>query len=248
MSMPEDKLPPGFAPGPADAMLRRLGRLSFGPPVAYVYNPLEYARRGFETYCRRFGRAPKQVVLVGMNPGPWGMAQTGVPFGEVDAVANWMKIDPGLQDLPRQHPKKPVLGLDCPRREVSGKRLWSWVRSRFGTPEAFFGRFFVVNYCPLMFLDEAGRNLPLDKLPAAARRPLLEICDQALADWIGYLEPEFVVGIGNFAHGRIAAALEGLPLTIGRITHPSPANPRANRGWAGAVEAELARMGVMPLK
>ncbi len=236
---------PAFENELIKAMLKELGRLNFRPPVAYVYNPLEYARRGFETYCRLFGQRPKQVVLVGMNPGPWGMAQTGVPFGEVDAVANWMKIDPVLDRLPRQHPKKPILGLDCPRREVSGKRLWSWARSRFGAAENFFSRFLVINYCPLMFLDSQGRNLPLDKLPSAARRPLLEICDQALALWIRHLEPEFAIGIGNFAHRRIGLALEDLPVTIGRIIHPSPANPRANQGWAQAIEAELAQTGVV---
>ena len=228
-----------------DTLLDRLAGMTFGPPVAYIYNPLEYARRGFETYCRRYGRGPKEVVLVGMNPGPWGMAQTGVPFGEVGAVANWMVINPGLGKPPRTHPKKPVMGLDCPRREVSGKRLWSWARNRFGTPEDFFSRFFVINYCPLMFLDAGGRNLPLDKLPAAERGPLLEVCDLSLAKWVEHLEPKFVIGIGNFAYRRIQATLGSRAVTIGRIIHPSPANPRANRGWAEAIEAELVQMGVV---
>ena len=35
----------------------------------------------------------KRVVFLGMNPGPFGMAQVGVPFGEVAAVRDWLRID-----------------------------------------------------------------------------------------------------------------------------------------------------------
>ncbi len=227
------------------SMLTKMGALKFGPPVAYVYNPLEYARRGFDTYWRRYGQGPKQVVLVGMNPGPWGMAQTGVPFGEVEAVARWMKIDPRLEKPSGLHPKKPVLGLECHRREVSGKRLWSWARERYASASVFFSRFFVLNYCPLMFLDQSGRNLALDKLPMAMRRPLMEICDQTLAQWLKHLEPEFVVGIGNFAYQRVLEVVNGMNVVVGKISHPSPANPRANKGWAEIAEQELEALGIV---
>jgi len=33
-------------------------------------------------------------------------------------------------------------------------------------------------------------------------------------------------------------------LKVGRITHPSPANPKANRGWESMVEWELSELGI----
>ena len=71
---------------------RRVARLRFGAPVSYVYNPLGYARMPHEAYLERFGSGPKRVVFLGMNPGPFGMAQTGVPFGAVEPVRDWLRI------------------------------------------------------------------------------------------------------------------------------------------------------------
>jgi single-strand selective monofunctional uracil DNA glycosylase len=222
----------------------KLEKLSFGPPVAHVYNPLDYARGPYEEYLRRYGAPPKEVVLFGMNPGPWGMTQTGVPFGEVARVLGWLGIRGEVGRPASEHPKRPVLGYECPRSEVSGRRVWGWAAETFGTPERFFSRFFIANYCPLLFLDEGGRNLTPDRLPAADRAPLLAACDRALRRTIEYLSPALVVGVGRFAESRAQVALEGVDVHIGRITHPSPANPRANRGWSELVNRELAELGV----
>jgi single-strand selective monofunctional uracil DNA glycosylase len=227
------------------ARLRRaLAHLPLAPPVAYAYNPLAYARAPYEAYLQSFGSAPREVVLLGMNPGPWGMAQTGVPFGEVAAVRDWMGIrGPVAKPVP-EHPKRPVTGFACPRSEASGRRLWAWARRVGGTAQSFFARFFVANYCPLMFLDQAGRNITPDKIPVKMRRPLATICDQALRDTLVYLAPRFAIGIGNYAAERMRAAADGLDLVPGRITHPSPANPRANRGWEARIMEELRQIGV----
>lgn len=227
-----------------DELVRALLPLRFGPPVAYVYNPLAYAGEGFRRYVRKFGHAPKEILLVGMNPGPWGMAQTGVPFGEIAAVKDWMGIEAPVKAPAAAHPKKPVDGFECPRSEASGRRLWGWARDRFGEPAAFFSRFFVANYCPLMFLDAEGRNRTPDKLKKVEKAPLFAACDAALRATVRYFKPRWVIGVGVFAEARAISALAGLDLTIGRITHPSPANPRANRDWAGRIEAELAGVGV----
>ena len=227
-----------------DDLVRALLPLRFGPPVAYVYNPLAYAGEGFRRYVRKFGHAPKEILLVGMNPGPWGMAQTGVPFGEIAAVKDWMGIEAPVSAPAAAHPKKPVDGFECPRSEASGRRLWGWARDRFGDPAAFFARFFVANYCPLMFLDAEGRNRTPDKLKKAEKAPLFAACDAALRATVRYFKPRWVIGVGVFAEAQAISALAGLDVTIGRITHPSPANPRANRDWAGRIEAELAGVGV----
>lgn len=221
-----------------------LAPLVFSLPVTHVYNPLEYAAEPYRMYHERYGRPEKEILLLGMNPGPWGMAQTGVPFGDAEMVSRWLGIHANVQGPPDAHPKRMIEGFACPRSEVSGTRLWGWAQSRFGTAERFFKRFFVANYCPLMFLEESGRNRTPDKLRATERRPLLEACNSALRRTTKYLAPRFVIGIGAFAANRAADALDGLDITIGRITHPSPANPKANKGWATIVEAELSAMGI----
>lgn len=221
-------------------------RLSFGAPVTHVYNPLAYARAPHEAFLERFGVGAKEVVLVGMNPGPFGMAQTGVPFGDPGFVREWMRIEGEVLKPEPEHPKRPVVGLTSPRSEVSGTRLWGWARARFGTPEAFFARFFVLNYCPLVFMEESGRNRVPEKLRKAEREPLFEACDRALGDALEALDPVHVVGVGKFAQDRASAVLHarGAPREVSRILHPSPASPAANRGWAPQAEAQLEALGI----
>jgi single-strand selective monofunctional uracil DNA glycosylase len=218
--------------------------LRFGPPVTHVYDPLDYAFAPHSEYLRRHAHRGVEAVLLGMNPGPFGMAQTGVPFGEVCAVRDWLGIHGAVGKPAREHPKRPILGFDCPRSEVSGARLWGWARSTFGTPDAFFERFFVLNYCPLVLMEASGKNRTPDKCRAAEREALFRICDRALRRSIEFLAPRFVVGVGGFAEARAREALAGLPVTIGRILHPSPQSPAANRGWAEAATRDLARLGI----
>ena len=223
---------------------RRLAKLGFAEPVTHVYDPLRYAWSAHSQYLERFGKKRNRVVLLGMNPGPWGMAQTGVPFGEVNLVRDWMGIDVPVDRPANEHPKRPIEGFACPRSEVSGRRLWSWAKERFGTAEAFFERFFVLNHCPLCFMEASGRNRTPDKLPKAERVPLLDACDAALRQTIELLSPRYVIGVGGFAKKRAEKALAGLDVTIATILHPSPASPKANRGWAEQAEKELADIGI----
>jgi single-strand selective monofunctional uracil DNA glycosylase len=227
---------------------RKLGddvnRLRFAPPVTHVYNPLDYAWEAHAQYLELYGHAPKEMLFLGMNPGPWGMAQTGVPFGEVGAVRDWLGIDASIRRPEHENPKRRIMGLACTRSEVSGARLWGWAREVFGTPARFFSRFFIANYCPLAFLEEGGRNRTPDKLPADERGPLLEICDSSLRQTVELLRPRMVVGVGAFAESRARAALDGIDVIIGRILHPSPASPAANRGWAEHATRELRELGI----
>ena len=219
------------------------GACAFAPPVHHVYNPLKYAFEAHRQYLDRFCRPEAAILLVGMNPGPFGMVQTGVPFGEVTAVRDWLGIAAGVTPPHDQHPKRPVNGFACARSEVSGKRLWGWASERFGTPDAFFQRFFVWNYCPLAFLETSGRNRTPNKLPRRERDPLYEACDQGLADIVRLLQPNLILGIGRYGEERARAVL-GDSVRIAHILHPSPASPAANRGWAKQVERQLAALGV----
>ena len=227
-----------------DTLLDKLRSLRFGPPVTHVYNPLEYARKSYDRYLALYASRPKEIILLGMNPGPWGMAQTGVPFGEVTTVKEWLRIQASVGTPAEMHPKRPVQGFTCQKSEVSGRRLWGWAQETFATPEKFFARFFVINYCPLLFIESSGRNRTPNNLRIAERKPLLEACDQALRQTIQWFRPRYVVGVGRFAGERAHAALTGLEVTIGTITHPSPANPKANRGWDNLVMKELRDLGI----
>lgn len=220
--------------------------LRFAPPVEYLYQPLDYAWAPHEVYLRRFGSGKKRVVFVGMNPGPFGMTQTGVPFGEIAAVRDWMGINEPVGKPEREHPKRPVLGFECKQSEVSGRRLWGHFANRFETPEAFFRDHFVANYCPLVFTEAGGKNFTPDKLPAGEAAQLNKICDEHLQAVITALEPEWVIGVGAYAEvcvNRVKEAMGG-EFKTGRILHPSPASPAANRDWAGAATKQLVAMGV----
>jgi single-strand selective monofunctional uracil DNA glycosylase len=228
-----------------DALCKALEPLRFAEPVTHVYNPLLYARAPHEMYLRKHGSGLKKVVLLGMNPGPWGMAQTGVPFGEISAVRDWIGVSAPVTTPPHEHPKRPILGFDCAQSEVSGRRLWGLFARRFGTAEAFFKDHFVANYCPLVFMEASGKNFTPDKLPAAEAAAVNDACDAHLESVIRTLQPEWLVGVGGYAQQRALALKEKMPsLKVGRILHPSPASPAANRDWAGVATRQLTELGV----
>lgn len=220
-----------------------LAPMRFAAPVSHVYNPLDYAWAPHEQYLRRFGGGRKRIVFLGMNPGPFGMVQTGVPFGEIDAVRNWMGIEAPVAKPAIENPKRPIEGFSCARSEVSGRRLWGLFSQRFATADDFFAEHFVANYCPLAFFDN-GRNLTPDKLPACETAPLEAACDTHLRAVVEALAPEWLIGVGGFAETRAAEALAGMNVRIGRVLHPSPASPAANRGWAEAAEKQLRAQGL----
>lgn len=227
----------------AQRLRDQVAALRFSAPVTHCYNPLEYAWPAHEQYLRLMNPKGAHVLLLGMNPGPWGMAQTGVPFGQVAAVRDWMKVTAPIGKPKHEHPKRPIQGYDCPRSEVSGERLWGLMQQRFGTPRKFFREHFVLNYCPLVFMEESGRNRTPDKLPAAERAALHKVCDKHLSAVILAAQPEWLVGVGKFAEQCLKRVAPKHPQIIS-ILHPSPASPAANRGWAKAVTRQLEVAGV----
>ena len=221
----------------------KVDALSFAPPVSHVYNPLNYAWAPHEKYLRRYGASNKRIVFLGMNPGPFGMVQCGVPFGEIAAARDWLGVEAPVGKPTEENPKRPIEGYACTRSEVSGRRLWGLFAEEFENAEAFFAEHFVANYCPLAFFDH-GRNVTPDKLPAHEAAPLYAACDEHLHDLVTSVHAEWVIGIGAFAEARAREALSGMDLHIGRILHPSPASPAANRGWAEAARKQLGELGI----
>ncbi|MES2440643.1 MAG: uracil-DNA glycosylase family protein [Verrucomicrobiota bacterium] len=229
-------------------LAEELRGLAFSPPVSCVYRTLDYTWQAHSEYLKRFGKGKKRVVFLGMNPGPFGMAQTGVPFGEVAAVRDWMGIETTIGKPEHEHPKRPIDGFQCQRSEVSGRRLWGLFSERFESAPAFFKDHFVLNYCPLVWMSSTGANLTPDKLAAAEMAPVEEACLKHLQEVIVLLKPSWLIGVGGFAEERLRRAAEacGSKADVGRILHPSPASPAANRGWSEAASRQLAALGVWP--
>ncbi|XP_056108478.1 single-strand-selective monofunctional uracil-DNA glycosylase 1 [Rhinichthys klamathensis goyatoka] len=227
----------------------RLRTLSFGKPVRYTYNPLEYAWDTHRCYVETFCQAGQSVLFLGMNPGPFGMAQTGVPFGEVKAVRNWLKISGSVGRPAEEHPKRRITGLDCPHSEVSGARFWGFFQELCGEPHNFFRHCFVHNLCPLIFMSESGKNLTPPELPAAERDALLSCCDSALCQVVTALGVSMVIGVGKLAEQRARRVLSeaGITVRVEGIMHPSPRNPLANKGWANIAREKLDHLGVLSL-
>jgi single-strand selective monofunctional uracil DNA glycosylase len=98
-----------------------------------------------------------------------------------------------------------------------------------------------------MFVEatRTGRNATPDELPAEALQPVTEVCDRLLRDLVRILGVRQVIGVGGFAETQARRALEGLDVRHGRILHPSPASPAANRGWDSQAERELRTLGAL---
>jgi single-strand selective monofunctional uracil DNA glycosylase len=228
----------------AEQLSRAVDALSFAEPTTHVYNPLNYAWPGHRSYLEKHADSKKKVIFMGMNPGPFGMAQTGVPFGEISFVRDWIGVQETILKPEHENPKRPIEGFACERSEVSGRRLWGLFSERFESAEAFFKDHYVANYCPLVFMEASGRNRTPDKLPAAEIDALYLLCDAHLRALVDAMEPEWVIGVGAFAEGSAKYALNGSAVKIGRVLHPSPASPAANRGWAEQATRQLMNLGI----
>ncbi len=225
---------------------KEVSSLEFSRDDITIYNPLEYAWRSHEAYLRMYGVGNKRVIFLGMNPGPWGMAQTGVPFGEVNAVRDWLMIEELVSSPKVENPKRPILGFDTPRSEVSGRRFWGLMQERYRTAARFFTEHFVLNYCPLVFMEPSGKNLTPDKLPKHDREPLEALCGTYAMKVLSIMNPEILVGVGKYAQKKCTTLVKHMesphrvsPPIVAWVLHPSPASPLANRGWAEAATKQM---------
>ncbi|KAM3621687.1 uncharacterized protein V6R79_014525 [Siganus canaliculatus] len=226
-----------------------LQRLSFSKPVRYMYNPLEYAWDTHRCFVDKYCQSGQSILFLGMNPGPFGMAQTGVPFGEIKSVVDWLNITGEVGRPPDEHPNRRITGLACTKSEVSGARFWGFFRKVCGEPAVFFQHCFVHNLCPLLFMTDTGKNVTPPELIAGERDALLSVCDTALCQVVQALGVSMVIGIGKVAEQRARRALTaaGIDVRVEGIMHPSPRNPLANKGWEEAARTKLEELGVISL-
>ncbi|MEO0367787.1 MAG: uracil-DNA glycosylase family protein [Pseudomonadota bacterium] len=228
-----------------DNLNEALCDLKFGKSVFCTYNPLEYAFNAHLHFLKKYGAGSKRVLFLGMNPGPYGMVQTGIPFGEISMVRDWMGIELEITPPETVHPKRPVIGFHCQKSEVSGQRFWSMMASQFESPENFFASNMVVNYCPLVWMTESGKNITPDKLPSSVMKPVYKACDEYFVSMLDYYQPEVLVGVGAFAEKQLRRMVGEESYQIGRMLHPSPASPIANKHWPQRALEDLAELGVL---
>jgi len=215
----------------AHNLSQQLNPLKFTGAVHTIYNPLAYAWQQHQTFLERFDPGDRPVMFLGMNPGPFGMAQTGVPFSDPSIAQQLFGIDCDFTAPTVQHPKRPIMGKLSTRKEGSGGRLWRWVVDYFGDIDNFTNQVLIWNYCPLCFLNQNGANLTPDKLIKKDQEKLYKKCDLALRAVAENKKVRTVVALGRFAEERSKIALNGTDTQIIYLLHPSPANPRANREW-----------------
>ena len=230
-------------------LVQQCALIEFPEDINLIYNPLEYAAAPYEEYLTKFAATPKKNIFIGINPGPWGMVQTGIPFGEVNAVKNYLKIKKAPQTPMTMNPVLPILGQSCSRAEVSGKRLWGLIAATFPQADDFFAENLVFNYCPLFFSRVVGpkrENVTPDKLPREIRTQLYAPCDEFLIQTAKLLRPKFLIGVGGFAHKRLTEIFPDSNYIIDSITHPSPLNARANKNFFGLAGDKLRALGAWP--
>lgn len=198
----------------------------------FIYNPLSYAKESLFKYFGYFKDHEVNTVYLGMNPGPYGMLQTGIPFGAVDKVRQFLNINDGVKKPYIEHPFRPITGFETKRNEISGTRLWSLFEEVYKTKENFFSDNAVLNYCPLAFLAEDKRagNIALDKIKGEYRGEIERVCDKYLNLYLMLLKPKVLVGIGQYAY-KVLLRNEYKCDKVFSIPHPSPANPKANVNW-----------------
>lgn len=213
--------------------------------VDVCYNPLEYAWDAHEAYLKRMGSSSARTVVLGMNPGPHGMGQMGIPFAATSMVRDLLDITGIPVNQPEAaDPRRPVIGLEYPREEVSGTRLWGLLSERYGNAEAIASNVFLVNHCPLMlFTGPRATNITPDKVAGPTAHALLERCDEHLREVVEVLDAKRVIGVGKFAESQAKAALADYSVEVLGCWHPSPASPLANRNggadWRANVRAVL---------
>lgn len=213
------------------------------PPASYAANPTVYAYENYAQAMARLADGPRGVLLVGMNPGPHGMAQTGVPFGDVvnaRAILGRQSQGSGWSGCRLALGDKVLLdakGLDYHRGEVSGDRLWSALQQICGSLESAYQQVCVINYCPLLFLDNGGLNVTPDDFPKSDRVRLPKFtaaCDEHLRRVVKALTPKIVIAVGGYSDKRCRVAL-GHTVPIVKITHPSPRTAATAGAWIGMV-------------
>ncbi|KAI8124664.1 hypothetical protein FF38_10666 [Lucilia cuprina] len=191
--------------------------------ISYIYNPVEYAADLHQAYLKKYLKGGKKVLFIGLNPGPNGMGQTGIPFGNITTVRDKMGLNGTVNQPPNIHPKRPVNGLATTIEEPSGKRLWTKFQELSdGSLDIFFEQCFVYNFCPLLFYNSKGDYISPQKLKAPYNRQISNACLHTIEQILELIQPEVIVAIGRYAYDNLKAVKYCIEKRLLYLRHPSP--------------------------
>lgn len=169
-----------------------------------------------------------------MNPGPFGMCQTGVPFGDPKCVKEFLQIE-GVVNKPEiECPFREILGFNSSRREQSGERLWRFFQSICHTPEFFFKNAFLFNFCPIALMKGNGCNVTPGEIKDIKVRKSLEVlCEDWYLKVIRLLQPEYLIAIGRYIHKKTKDVFKANHIDNIKILYMPHPSPRAvnNTNW-----------------
>jgi len=197
-------------------------------PDIVVINPLEYLWLQYGYYTSCYHNQYPRAMIIGMNPGPKGMSQTGIPFGSPNIIPSILPNKSLFNEIrdnegsPVSSPHRRITGPSNTTVEVSGNRLWSALIKRYGDFKSITSEIFVDNICPLLFLcgKNGSKNLTPDKLtPSPAKIILIRLCTERLQKIYQCLgEPSNIVALGRWSHKFLEKMFPKVRVTY--ILHP----------------------------
>ena len=129
-----------------------------------VWNPGSYGAPWHRVFREIYPLRERPILMFGLNPGPYGMGQTGIPFTDVRRLRQCLpKMALTLRERGRE-PRVPGLAPRSLRRfftrefESSAVRVYRFLELGWGSAEKGWRSVGVANSCPLLFLDPEGRN------------------------------------------------------------------------------------------
>lgn len=232
-----------------------------------VVNPGSYGERWHARFRRTYPLRRNPLLFCGLNPGPYGMAQTGVPFtdlkrlrAELPRLATELEatgsalVPPGLAPAPL----RPFLTRTFESSSVRVYRFLALVRE---TAEAALRDVVFVNPCPLLFVERrSGENRTPADLPRELRRAAgtaragLERAARLMAAFdaarlevvtraVERLEPRGAVLLGRDVAAVIGDSLRARLGARAVVEWEHPARAVPDR-WARGLASELRRRGL----
>ena len=205
-----------------------------------VWNPQLY---GLPLY-RRFATehlptSRGAIVALGLNPGKYGMSQTGIPFTDVTRAARvGIAIEP-----PGLAPASLRPFLKSYRVERSSASVYNLLDALWGGPAEGWRRLWAVAPCGLLFLEPDGTNVTPADARLARRDDVRELRLRVIRESVEAARPRGVLLLGQDVARVAADALGDVETLV--VDHPVARGPgrRGPAWWAGVVAQAVRARG-----
>jgi single-strand selective monofunctional uracil DNA glycosylase len=224
-----------------------------------VLNPGRYGERWHARFRRAYPMSPRPLLVFGLNPGPYGMAQTGVPFTDLKRLESalpglWKDLVASGEPVTRPGLAPPSLARHLTRTfESSSVRVYRFLERAYGRPELALREVVFVNPCPLLFIDpETGANRTPADLPRALRarkaaelvHAFEELRRATVLEAVAELEPRGAILLGRDVAAAVGEALRAAlgARSVVEWEHPARAVPET---WSRGLADELRKRGLL---